>query len=155
MCDDIAAVGEAGAAGVVVGALTPDGDFDPITMQRLVTAAADTTRPRNLTITFHRCGKIMTHQATCESRCRRHFVLCPPSGLPFGGGVCVCVWVGGVGASFSCGSVFSLPAPFSPPLSPPFPPFPGNPENAVCLSVPALFMAGAGAYLIWPIASLV
>ncbi|MDQ7910426.1 copper homeostasis protein CutC [Phytohabitans sp. ZYX-F-186] len=48
MCRDVEAVAAAGARGVVIGALTPDGDVDTATCRRLVAAAA------GLSVTFHR-----------------------------------------------------------------------------------------------------
>lgn len=44
---------EAGATGVVVGALTPDGDIDTETVGQLVAAARE-ARPEGLNLTFHR-----------------------------------------------------------------------------------------------------
>jgi copper homeostasis protein len=48
MLRDIAFAGEAGAGGVVIGALTADGDVDRIVVERLVTAAG------GMPVTFHR-----------------------------------------------------------------------------------------------------
>lgn len=53
MTDEIAFCRTAGAAGVVVGALDPDGRIDEAVMQRLVAAAKDGPE-RPLSVTFHR-----------------------------------------------------------------------------------------------------
>ena len=48
MTDDIVAAREAGAHGVVIGALTPDGDIDLTACRRMMDAAA------GMNVTFHR-----------------------------------------------------------------------------------------------------
>lgn len=50
MLDDIDACAEAGAAGVVIGALDRDGNVDMLTMRRLIGKA----REKGLSVTFHR-----------------------------------------------------------------------------------------------------
>lgn len=50
MVHDISAAAKTGASGVVIGALTPDGDIDISVCRRLV----DTAKKYNLSVTFHR-----------------------------------------------------------------------------------------------------
>lgn len=53
MKEDVRLALEAGATGVVVGALTPEGDIDVAAVSALVETAR-ATRPENLNLTFHR-----------------------------------------------------------------------------------------------------
>ena len=58
MVADIGYCQEVGAAGIVVGALMPDGSIDVATMQRLMAAA------RPLPVTFHRAFDVCTQDPT-------------------------------------------------------------------------------------------
>ena len=58
MADDIRVVGGLGAAGVVLGALTPDGEIDSAACRVLINAARESEQP--LTITFHRAFDVVT-----------------------------------------------------------------------------------------------
>lgn len=53
MEEDIRLALEAGATGVVIGALTPEGDIDTAAMEVLISAARK-ARPEGLNLTFHR-----------------------------------------------------------------------------------------------------
>lgn len=53
MADDIAAAREAGADGVVIGALTSEGDIDLVAMRRMMAAAND------MSVTFHRAFDVL------------------------------------------------------------------------------------------------
>ncbi|WP_411722384.1 copper homeostasis protein CutC [Mycetocola sp.] len=61
MVRDIEATAEAGAAGVVIGALTAKGTIDRRSIRRLISAAGD------LCITFHRAVDIVTSSAAAVS----------------------------------------------------------------------------------------
>ena len=54
MMDDIGYCKSVGAAGVVIGALTPEGAIDLPAMRRLIAAARGTAGSRPLPVTFHR-----------------------------------------------------------------------------------------------------
>lgn len=62
MESDIAAAIEAGATGVVIGALTPDGDIDTATCRRLINAARRDNDAIN--VTFHRAFDLSRDPAT-------------------------------------------------------------------------------------------
>ena len=54
MISDIEYCKSVGAAGIVVGTLTPEGRIDVVAMQRLIAAARGTAGSRALPVTFHR-----------------------------------------------------------------------------------------------------